>query len=844
MTLRINQNSLAVQTHGTLSRTQEALGKSLEKLSSGLRINRAADDAAGLAISEKLRRQIRGLSRAVLNAQDGISMIQTAEGALDETHSILQRMRELAIQAGNDTLTSNDRNEIQKEVVTLRDDINRIARNTEFNTKKLLDGSQTALISSSSIAGRGIVSGLADAQGEYRVQVTEITAGTAQQMRSNLFTVKGTSEAASTATKLQDIANFYDSNGVFMLDSAQTITLHGNTNTAEIQVTKDLSLGQLSTLMENAIIDKLRIKQSRVNVNLGYSEAPGTLQIYSGRPGTEGEIAISADQGILNALGFATLVKSVDSVHSVRVSELDGSNPVTAQTSTGRTSGMLPGIDIAFDAVTSGAAIGSQATMGVGGVTDITFTIADYLGNSVAVSVGNGGTNSFSLEQIVSVINSFTTNQVPPVRVNATTSNGKIQLNTVDLGSGAYIDVVNVSAGGLQVGFAAGRYTGSSGTAAQHVGFDTADLNMAVNNVSFTVTDSHGNSSIVILNRDYGATDGVVSDINTTLAAGGVMVRAYNSSGVLLFRSMESGQTSNFQITNGENLSNKLHVYAVTTSNGTGGSAANPSFTPDGAVTIFGFNTFNEGGASINLSFLITDNQGHTTSITGISVFTSIGNVFMNAAHVVSVINEEIAATAAQDQVRATATLTDDRRLRIGANISGEHTFVGVTDVSASTNYGTLTNFGMQSGTYNGTGASDFRLHVVNNRPQFQIGADQGQTMQVAMLDMTADALGVSNLVMTSTKDANTALGKINIAIDKVSSERAKLGAYQNRLEHAVSNLRNIHTNLTSAESRLRDADMAQEMVGFTRHQIVSQSGMAMLAQANQLPQSVLQLLK
>ncbi|PAE18204.1 flagellin, partial [Bacillus sp. 7504-2] len=110
----------------------------MEKLSSGLRINRAGDDAAGLAISEKMRAQVRGLDQASRNSQDGISMIQTAEGALQETQNILQRMRELATQAANDTNVTVDRNEIQKEINELTSEINRIANTTEFNTQKML----------------------------------------------------------------------------------------------------------------------------------------------------------------------------------------------------------------------------------------------------------------------------------------------------------------------------------------------------------------------------------------------------------------------------------------------------------------------------------------------------------------------------------------------------------------------------------------------------------------------------------------------------------------------------------------------------------------------------------
>jgi flagellin len=136
----INHNMAAANTYRQLSINNTNSSKSLEKLSSGLSINRAGDDAAGLAISEKMRGQIRGLDQAGRNAQDSISMIQTAEGALNETHSILQRMRELAVQSSNDTATSTDRTEIQKEVDQLAKEITRISNTTEFNTKNLLAG--------------------------------------------------------------------------------------------------------------------------------------------------------------------------------------------------------------------------------------------------------------------------------------------------------------------------------------------------------------------------------------------------------------------------------------------------------------------------------------------------------------------------------------------------------------------------------------------------------------------------------------------------------------------------------------------------------------------------------
>ena len=138
--MRINNNIMAMNAHRQLGVNQTSASKNMEKLSSGLRINRAGDDAAGLAISEKMRGQIRGLKQAMRNAQDGISLIQTAEGALNETHAILQRMRELAAQSANDTNTDADRSEIQKEIDQLAKELTRIANDTEFNTQKLING--------------------------------------------------------------------------------------------------------------------------------------------------------------------------------------------------------------------------------------------------------------------------------------------------------------------------------------------------------------------------------------------------------------------------------------------------------------------------------------------------------------------------------------------------------------------------------------------------------------------------------------------------------------------------------------------------------------------------------
>jgi len=187
----INTNVAALNSYNQLSNTNKNMQKSLERLSSGSRINRAADDAAGLAISEKMKSQMSGLAQAQRNAQDGISMIQTAEGALKETHSMLQRMRELAVQSANDSNTDADRAEIQKEVTQLESQINDISAQTQFNTKKLLDGGSGA---------SGITFQVGANSGE-NMSVT-INSMAASGIGVNGISVSGQSGAASAITTI------------------------------------------------------------------------------------------------------------------------------------------------------------------------------------------------------------------------------------------------------------------------------------------------------------------------------------------------------------------------------------------------------------------------------------------------------------------------------------------------------------------------------------------------------------------------------------------------------------------------------------------------------------------
>ena len=273
----IQHNMTAANANRQLGQVVTNQAKSTEKLSSGYRINRAADDAAGLSISEKMRGQIRGLEQASTNAQDGISLIQTAEGALNETHSILQRMRELSVQAANGTATSEDRESIQAEINQLQDEVNRISETTEFNTMSLLDGSfsttfqiganagQTMQVSIGSMSTNSLgltsgvtlsgtetasVTGLAD--GEYTLDGTDL-----KDAKGNVVaTYNDTDKKLTVGATTNDVLSHALTNGstIKIEDGKGTITLKPDGTDA----TDKLAAGNYTVSGDNLLLgDKL-----------------------------------------------------------------------------------------------------------------------------------------------------------------------------------------------------------------------------------------------------------------------------------------------------------------------------------------------------------------------------------------------------------------------------------------------------------------------------------------------------------------------------------------------------------------------------------------------------------
>ncbi|HHW35997.1 MAG TPA: flagellin [Bacillales bacterium] len=484
--MRINHNIQALNAYRNLYSNQAATSKNLERLSSGLRINRAADDAAGLAISEKMRSQIRGLKQAERNSMDGISLMQTAEGAMTEVHSMLQRMRELAVQAANDTNTTSDRASIQKEIDQLLLEIDSIAGKTEFNTRKLLDGSSAV-----------------DTQ-------------------------------------------YYPNSA-------------GN----------DVNLKDVPTVTDPSLAT------GKYGVKVSGAGSKPTFEKTLNQPGA--------------------------GVSTANVIASSGAN------------------------LTGAGAIGRDLQLG------------EY---TIVVSKYEEGTSSATVE---------------------------------------VFDPDGFSIGSLaqKVGSGATKHT-------------------------------------------VGTTDGkqLIIDFSEITGAGTAKVQ------------LEAKVTVS------------VEKYAITASGGAGAGTA------------------------------ITFSKDLTT------------------------VNGKIQHGGLE--------------LTFGTNIA-----CGTT-----------------------------KFDLTNKALIFQIGANTNQNVNIDVPQLSTVKLGIDKISVLSHEDANQAMFKLDQAINQISATRSKLGATQNRLEHTINNLQVTHENLTSAESRVRDADMALEMTEFTKNNILNQSAQAMLAQANQLPQGVLQLLQ
>ena len=629
----VQHNMQAANANRMLNVTTSAQSKSTEKLSSGYKINRAADDAAGLTISEKMRKQIRGLDRASTNAEDGVSAVQTAEGALTEVHSMLQRMNELATQSANGTNSTTDRQAIQDEIDQLTTEIDRVSETTKFNETYLLKGDTDGATSAKNVNAHD----------------------------------------AGLAGKL--VANG-DGTSTFKLDKAladgDNVTIAG----------KKYTIG--STTASTDGFEKLdTLKDKKVSVGDSVTDANGNKKT------------------LVDKVANATAIYKADDKIKIDGKEY---TIATATELSNATGAKLSAAD-AQQMVSEALANGKEAS----------FT-------SKKLAAGIYGADATVDVKIVS--NLDTNKEVSSLSIATTAKVSDLK----------------------GTGLAAGDVVSLSGKAITATAKDPANMST----VKDIVKSLQKNDAIQI--------GGKTITISDKTAIGDNKYTVNDALSLL-----NDKDTVNFD--------------AVTSAEG------------KAALTVSGLKAS-------------TDYTAVDTKVA------ASGDNVISAKDAYSMMAEELQKASS-----------------IGADVAAE---------VKSDNSG---NFTIKQGTVDVKEALSFNLHV---------GADADSTNKITVdIDsMSSAGLGIKGIKADTEQDATYAIDAIADAISQVSSQRSALGAIQNRLEHTINNLDNVVENTTSAESRIRDTDMAEEMVNYSKNNILAQAGQSMLAQANQSNQGVLSLLQ
>lgn len=806
MALSIYNNVTSLGAQKYLNIANNAQTKSLQRLSSGLRINTAADDASGLAISEKLRGQISGMKRASMNAQDGISYLQTAEGAMSSVTSMLQRMRELAVQAGNGIYTTNDREMLQLEVDQLKDEINRISQTSEFNTKKLLDGSGTALWSSTEKYLGAVVKGPEVAEGNYKVD-TSVQPGQNNVYKSQIMQVKdgvlvaevtNTNPASASVTSVRDPENIPVTNTAGM-----SITVKGQTGDID-----DASNGT-HTLSAMQTYHGAEGSQSNWRVSSAtFTNGDNTMSGYY-----EVEI-VNTTNGTVSG-GFTYRYRYMDS-------------------KTGEMSSWVE--------ATAAAAATATITLNLGGVA------AGGTSAQMTLKLPGAGSTIQPGDKIVSVFdaNSAAFN-------GAASGAGSLQIdNGPVLTFSATGSLVKADNGDEKIDYNEVKYhmaTMDPKTGVVDYGSLTVEFREGEPGAT-TPTAGVLNSGVTTVNvRDNGPAtkDTKLSDLTQFTNADGVNILA-NTQELTIYNQGKSTTIYLEQDDTIEDFDKKLTAALMELGLGadestSSGRTVNESLVryvskegvenSDSYKATAGTNESVPGTFVIQTAALGTDSE---------LVFTGDQNL-MNALGLATIqegINSSIDVTV-KDAHSGKFVGSDN------VNDGKARNIIDGIDITIEQDAGVepVWNDSTKSFEFNATNeVSTAYLHVVDNRTELQIGANQGQTLNISVGQLDTTGLEIDDVYVMDMELSQRSITKIDKALEILSSTRATVGAQMNRLEYTISNLETARENLTAAESRIRDLDIAEETTNLTKNQILVQSATSMVAQANKIPQQALALLQ
>lgn len=731
--MRINSNFMAINAKNQLKKTNKVLSDKMEKLSSGKRINRAADDASGLAISQKMRAQIRGLDQASRNIQDSVSLIQTGESALEEIGDITQRMRELSVQAANDTLTNDDRGKIQNEIDTLKEEINSIANNTEFNNIQLLNG----------IIANDTYSRSFDPAIEIPENGEIIT-----QNFDDVFPDINISMDfhEDEQGKIQITTKEKTTKGINILGSMEYDKINDQPN---VEWEKDITIDAYSPPYESDVISMIKTKDgvlvNKQNGRITEIDKDGN-ELWNN---SVGENLFSLSQ--TSDGGFIGLYRDGHETNAIKLN------------STGE----------------------EQWTEVV---------------NSDDKSYSNG-------EEIIELSNN------KGYAYSGSISSQKVEYVPYDTNIywKEHDSVIKIFDNDLN--FISEKI---------YEGYDQSfEDKKARDNFSNIVEDNNGNIFVGgIESHD------LIHPSDSSVPNWGV-IRKFYPNGNEKKETIPSDQIKEVK------LDSKDSLVIID------GSANVRKF--DNELNSLAYEHFNGDATSIEIikndNILVTS-QDSSKNLTMTMLNSDLEEIWeVDVGKELGSGGEK--ATRTKDGSYLFSAIETDNIIKLSNNKTlkmpldqtrGDKNIVTFDDVTIEIKNGKLSKIDIP---YDGS------LDI-------QVGANEGQQTNIAISDMRPEALGMTNGYpkVVPREAAEVSIEISDHALKKINAERSKLGAKQNALEHTQKNVDNSAEQLQSAESQITDADMAKEMMEFTKYNILKESTQSMLSQAKTIPEQVLNLLK
>lgn len=750
----INHNLSSLSAFSSLRKNGSSMQKAMRSLTTGLRINAASDDAAGLAVSERLRAQLRGVDKAIQNTQDGISMLQTAEGGLEAITSMLHRMRELSVQAANDVLTQQDRGMIQTEVDQLKKEIKRVTDTTKFNKKKLLNGEASVLWSSDDEKLRARVNGaVADKdqfrqktsiEGNYRFDVSS-SSGKAQVLKTNILKY----------SQVPEIENDDDTSGTL-------------SNGAKVLFLIDVS---------GSMGDDIQRVRDNIDSFIGNIKAKGVNDIQIGvctYNSSSGADALTFSDG---SLWSGDLEDIHDVLAPVAPSSSDMDNYEAVKTAAGIYSSSF-GMNSA----------GSQKRYMVV-ITDVDHSGRGGTEQDLLAAL-KGGENSIADDIQFSAICPKSNSSSEFYSAVYNTGGLMFDINrdwsedlTVNFAGKIATDTANLSNDGeIQ------EFPPASDSKLTYISRFISDSGSFILDSPQQLTISQGENSSTITLYQGDTIEELATKINDAIAFGlgqgkytdddshfaeyvfGATKNSEAVEGTIVIRSVIPGEEGKIHFSGSEDILNAL-----------------------------GLNTVQEATES---EYKVSMSDAHSGEY-----------IFQDVKITGNVING-VPADEIDVEFDSMAGLTaswDDKNKEYK-----------------------LSSVGMRSSV----------LHLSDNATKIQTGSNEGEDMILMMGDVSANTLGVNRVDVSSMETASRSITIIDLALDKVLSQRARNAAQQAALEHTMQSLMTARENITRSESVIRDADMAKTMMEYVKITTLNQAETAVMSQANQVPQSVLSIMR